>query len=270
VIPVRIALCLCVLAAVAVPAAAGDGGPSPGVAQGGEGVVSPSGSLRYVAVPTQSATILEVVRVHGGVVWNFRFLKGRYGVPYVTNGGDTGGISRDGRLLVLSDALCCGLRPVSRFLVLGTKRLQTRQRIVLRGDFAYDALSPDAATLYLIQHTSARDYTRYRVRAYDLQAGRLLPGVIADRSEPKAVMRGYPVRRVTSAGGAWVYTLYAGSKMPFVHALDTVHRRAVCLDLPWHGSQNPLWSMRMRLNADGSKLVLRDKRRTIMVQTPEA
>jgi hypothetical protein len=268
VIPVRTALCLCVLAAVAVPAAAADGGPSPGVAQGGEGIVSPSGLLRYVTVPTLSATILEIVRVRGGIVWNFRFLRGHYGIPYVTNAGDTGGLSRDGRLLVLSDAVCCGLRNVSRLLVLGTKRLQTRQLIVLKGDFAYDALSPDAATLYLIQHTSASDYTRYRVRAYDLGAGRLLPGVIADRTEPKEVMRGYPLQRVTSAGGAWVYTLYAGSKMPFIHALDTVHRRAVCLDLAWKGSQNPLSSMRLRLSPDGKKLVLRGKGRRIAVAVP--
>jgi hypothetical protein len=36
-----------------------------------------------------------------------------------------------------------------------------------------------------------------------------------------------------SAGDRWAYTLYLRpSGAPFVHALDTVHRRAVCVDLP--------------------------------------
>jgi hypothetical protein len=263
---VRTALCLCALAAtIAVPAAAGDGSPSPGVMQGGEGIVSRSGAVRYVTLPTETATVLEVVRVRGGVVQTFRIFKGHYGIPFVTNSGDTGGLSQDGTQLVLSDAVCCGLRKVSRFLVFQTKRLRRVQRIVLRGDFSYDALSPDAGTLYLIQHTSARDYTRYRVRAYDVGAKRLLPKVIADREEPKEVMRGYPAARATSADGGWVYTLYAGGKMPFVHALDTRHREALCLDLPWAGSQDPLWSMRLRLSSDEKKLlVVRPSGRQVM------
>jgi hypothetical protein len=106
------------------------------------------------------------------------------------------------------------------------------------------------------------------VRAYDLERQRLLPGAIVDRTEPNDVMRGYPVRRVTSPGGVWVYTLYGGGRMPFVHALDTVHRQAVCLDLPWKGSQNSLWSMRMRLSGDGRKLVLTGKKRTMEVGLP--
>ena len=39
-------------------------------------------------------------------------------------------------------------------------------------------------------------------------------------------MRGYPLARTSSSGGAWVYTLYEGDE-PFVHALDTVHGRAL-------------------------------------------
>src|SRR5262249_7084942 len=153
-----------------------------GVDQGGAGIVSPSGRLRYVAVPTQSSTILEAVRVRAGLLWSFHVFRGHYGIPYVTNLGQTGGLSSDGKLLVLSDAVCCGLRKVSRFLLVGTKKLEPERQVVLRGDFAYDALSPDAGTLYLIQHTSVRDYTRYRVRAYDLRAGQLLTGAIVDRA----------------------------------------------------------------------------------------
>jgi hypothetical protein len=40
-----------------------------------------------------------------------------------------------------------------------------------------------------------------------------------------------PVTRVQSADGRWAYTLYAGADA-FIHALDTVRRTAVCIDLP--------------------------------------
>jgi hypothetical protein len=254
----------------AVAGAAGDGGPSPGVAQGGGGVLSTSGSMRYVALPTESTTLVETIRVRDAAVWNFRTVKGHYGIPYVTNRGDTGGLSRDGKVLVLSDAVCCGLRKVSRFLLLRTKSLRTVGKITLKGDFAYDALSPDATTLYLVQHTSARDYTRYRVRAYDLNANRLLQQVIVDKKEPKEVMRGYPVGRVTSRSGGWVYTLYTGGKMPFVHALNAAGRQAVCLNFSWKGSQNALWQVRMSLSRDESKILLRGKKQSVVVPLPGA
>jgi hypothetical protein len=124
------------------------------------------------------------------------------------------------------------LRRNTRFLLLRTRGLAVRQ-IVLRGDFAYDALSPDRSTLYLIQHVNGRDLTRYRVRAYDLRARRLLPGAIADRSQRGWTMSGYPVARTASQDGRWVYTLYRQYRnYPFVHALDTVARRAVCVAVP--------------------------------------
>ena len=46
-------------------------------------------------------------------------------------------------------------------------------------------------------------------------------------------MAGFAMRRATGPGSRWVYTLYneAGGGY-FVHALDTVGVRAVCIDLP--------------------------------------
>ena len=66
-------------------------------------------------------------------------------------------------------------------------------------------------------------------------------------------MRGFPMNRLVGPGGRWVYTFYLhqGGE-PFVHALDTVHARARCLDVEWHGNPNVLWSARLRL--DGTKL----------------
>jgi hypothetical protein len=45
-------------------------------------------------------------------------------------------------------------------------------------------------------------------------------------------MRGMPITRATTADGRWEYTLYDGAgSYPFVHALDTEGRTAVCIDL---------------------------------------
>jgi hypothetical protein len=90
--------------------------------------------------------------------------------------------------------------------------------------------------MYLVQYTTSAtgDYAHYVVRAYDLRTKRLLPGRVADRTQKSWVMNGYPMTRVTSADGRWVYTLYqnGGDGYPFVHALDTVRGVAHCIGLP--------------------------------------
>lgn len=177
----------------------------------------------------------------------------------MTYDGTRGGLSPDGTTLVLAPApKGGGLAAESRLLVLDAKTLRTRRTVVLPGDFSFDALSPDGRTLFLIQHTSAVDFQRYRVRAYDLVHGRLRPQAIIDKTEPN--MSGYPVLRLTGPGAASVYTLYAhqGGE-PFVHALDTVHARARCLDVEWHGNQELLWTSRLALRDEGRRLVLLSK-----------
>lgn len=250
----------CTLAAVACAAPAlADGGPSPGVVQGWSGVVAPGGAMRYVAMPAGGSTVVAAVKIYGGSVERFRSLPGSYGIPVVAFDGTSGGISVDGRLLVLAEPPLGGgaLRPASRFAVLETKGLRIRHRVVLRGDFSFDALSPDGRTLYLIEHTSTQDLSRYRVRAYDLRTGQLLERVVADKRSSETTMSGYPVTRATSPDGGWVYTLYRNDAgHPFIHALDARSRQAVCIDLPWHGSQDGLWDIRMAVSAEGA-IVLR-------------
>ena len=64
--------------------------------------------------------------------------------------------------------------------------------------------------------------------------------------------------RATSAGGRWVYTLYANpSGYPFVHALDAANGTAHCIGLPWTGKQDALWKLRMSLRDGGRTLDLR-------------
>ena len=101
-----------------------------------------------------------------------------------------------------------------------------RDTITLQGTFGFDALSPDASKLYLIQHLTANDIEHYIVRAYDLATHKLMPGRIADKTQKSWVMQGWAVSRVTSADGRWAYTLYANpGGYPFIHALDTVNGR---------------------------------------------
>ena len=142
--------------------------------------------------------------------------------------------------------------------MLSTKTLRPRALLALRGSFSYDAIAPDGSTIYLIQYTSAKYFDRYRVRAYDLAAAKLLPGAIVDKREPKEPMTGSPVTRVTSADGGWVYTLYSrADKSPFIHALDAAHRAAVCIDLHWSGPPSVASHFRLALSADGRRLVVR-------------
>jgi hypothetical protein len=77
-------------------------------------------------------------------------------------------------------------------------------------------------------------------------------------------MSGWPVTRATSESGRWVYTLYTrpGGR-PFVHALDSVHRAAVCVDLPWMRDQSRLFEMKLRLSKDERKLQLWRRHRTV-------
>ncbi len=252
-------LCAVVLmTGLAATAASGNGGPSPGISWGWDGVLARNGQVRYVTLPAARNSVLAVVRVRDGRVLRFRSIRDAYGVPLVAYDGTGGGVSRDGKTLVLSrPARSLGARATSAFAVLGTQKLRTKAIVTVNGVFSYDALSPDASTLYLVQHLPGRNYTRYQVRAYDLEARRLLPGAIVDPNEPDERMSGQPLRRAESADGRWAYTLYTNpGSHPFIHALDTVDRTAVCIDLEWHGTQDRLWTLRLVPTRDGAKLRL--------------
>jgi hypothetical protein len=249
----RAALAALAASALSAAPAAAAGGPMPFALQGGTGVVSPDGVTRFIAVATNSGwdTAIERVDTNGGIVEGVSDLTGAWGVPVVTSyGADGGGLSQDGKSLVLGDANVNQTYPrtTSPFVVVDTTTLLPGRRITLKGDFTFDALSPDASRLYLVQHVDANDLSRYVVRAYNLRTGRLLPGRIADHEQKSWVMQGYAVARATSAGGRWVYTLYTNpGGFPFVHALDTVRGVAHCIGLPWRGNQNGFYNMRVSL-----------------------
>ena len=238
---------------VAVPTALGDGG-SALIAAGG--VVAPGGKIRYLTLANGRSTTVNASHLNG-VVIRWRDIRGRWNIPGVTLDGTPGGLSGDGRTLVLMQLQNVPFPKRSVFQVVRTSDLAPLQRVVLKGNFAFDALSPDGSRLYLIQRVSLRNLSRYVVRAYALDERRLLPGAIADKAQRGWVMAGYPVRRVTSADGRWVYTFYVRSgAYSFVHVLDTTRAVAHCIGIPWRGNQNPLWRLRLSLRDGGRTLSL--------------
>ena len=132
-------------------------------------------------------------------------------------------------------------------------------RLRLRGAWAFDAISPGGSLMYLIQYLGAPGSGRYAVRALNLNTQRLYAGAIVDRREPDEKMTGQPATRIESRDG-WAYTLYArAGKGPFVHALDTVNRAAVCVDLPWRSTKQWAWRVRLQLKAGDLLLSLGKK-----------
>jgi hypothetical protein len=154
------------------------------------------------------------------------------------------------------------------FLVLTPWQMLVRDRIVLKGQFSFDALSPDGSRLYLI-HFAHGDQLHYVVRAYDMATHRLLPGRIADKAQRGWVMQGVASSRVASPDGRWVYTLYSNpSGYGFVHALDTVRGVAHCVGIPVT-DQSAVGNLRMTLRGSSLALGWHDGRvfRTIDTRT---
>jgi hypothetical protein len=256
---IRLLALICFALLAAAPAASGDGGPSPGAITGWDGVVASNGNLRYVAFTTAGGTTVASVEVEGGRVLEYRSIRGLYGIPLVAYDGSTGGLSADGSTLVLAPfAGPLQTGQVSRFAVLlPDKHFRTKKIVALRGAFSFDAISPTGRILYFIEYLPSSTQITYRVRAYDLARGKLVPGTIVDRSEPDEQMQGAPVTRASSGDGVWAYTLYARQVgKPFVHALDTRHRTAHCIDLPWQASQQALQGVEMTLRH--GRLVIRN------------
>jgi hypothetical protein len=236
---------------VAAPAA-GDGGPPQNAVQGWDGAAS--GGFRYVAIPTPGWTSLQVIKQNGGRVVKWLNVKGNWGIPSVAVDAPAEALLRDGHTIVLGNVTYgMNLRKHSSFLFADTKRMRVVRRIHLPGHMTFDAISPDAHYIYLTEFMSPQNFTAYRVRAYDLRANRLLPKIVSDRRSWETTMQGWPVSRVNRDG--WAYTLYATGGRPFIHALDTRHVAAVCINLPWASEPRNIYGYRVRFDRDGHLVV---------------
>ncbi len=183
---------------------------------------------------------------------------GRYTLPEVGIAGTFGGLSPNGKWLAFEtkpgyeiDATNTS-HARSYLTVLDTAFAQPPKRIELDGNFAFDAISNDGASLYLIemlpQGGTSTSGVGYKVRLYDLTTGALQPGVVVDKTAIAQTMSGTRQSSVISADGQWVYSLYLNqAKGPFIHMLNLDGRFAVCVFLPTTGKEDfekqLLWSL---------------------------
>lgn len=217
--------------ALTVPEVAlGDGGPV-GPVQGSY-IGVPGSPYRYAAFDASGSTVVKRRKAGAGPAVSVLRVSGHYGIPGVDYSGSMTGLSADGRTLILAEIPQNAPPRVTRLLVLDTGPVAVRARLMLPGWSTVDAISPEGRWLYLIHYTPS-DISRYEVLAYDLPARRLIARPVVDPRERGEAMTGIPINRVMSSNGRWAYTLYLrASGVPFVHALDTTGRRAVCIDLP--------------------------------------
>jgi hypothetical protein len=230
------------------------GGPVPPVQ--GSYIAVPGSPYRYAAFKAHGDTV--VVRRNASAWPGVSQLRvsGHYGIPAVDYTGSKTGLSADGRTLLLAQLPGNGVPRTTRLLVLDTAPLTVRARITLSGWSTVDAISPDGRWLYLIHYPSS-DISKYEVQAYDLRTLQLLAKPVIDPRDRGEAMTGFPMTRVMSADGRWAYTLYfRPSGVPFIHALDTAARRAVCIDLPSLASVD-IATQRLRLGPGGATLQVR-------------
>ena len=240
--------------ALCLPGAAPADGPFFNDSGGLHGILAPSG-YRYVTIGERNVDVLMRIAPDLHVAAE-RPLPGNYTIPAVAMDRTTAGLSADGKTLVLVQPRSRWGRERTKFLLMSLPGMHVQAAVRLRGDFTFDAMSPDASRLYFIQYLSKDDPTRYQVRAFDTSTGRLVRGAIVDRSEPDEEMRGYPLSRVTSADGRFAYTLYdGGGETPFVHVLDTTAGEAHCVDLDELGGNNAIHSFRLRREPGGDVAV---------------
>jgi protein MpaA len=272
---------------------------APGAASAGAGLTGAAGGVtvsglpyRYVAISPgfprkltpHALTVVERIDRRNGKVDRWWYLKGFYYVPAVAYDGSGGGLSADGRTLVLSRFSTASPRRTTRLAILRTdlylrhpvrpgqhRPRHAISRVTLHGAFSVDAISPDGSTVFLTHQTvhlihrsrpprAGSSYaTTYEVRALDTASGRLLPRPIGDPTERGERMAGLPISRATSPDGRWAYTLYDDyRKVPFIEALDTVGRRAIHIALPGLPGKvgRNLFLLKLLLKGGGRKLVV--------------
>jgi hypothetical protein len=280
---------------IALLALVGGAVSAPGVAAKGvmasvQGATVPGLPHRYVAIAPNSPyrvnrdgdrskfTIVGRIDKKGGRIGRWWYLPARYSIPAAAFDDTAGGLSADGSTLVLSRFSWIYPPRTTGLAIVHTERQPYRphgkgrspnliDRLSFPESFSFDAISPDGSTIYLIEHLSKYYGGAYQVRALEVKSGKLLPEPIVDAAEPMERMEGVPISRAMSRDGRWAYTLYSGNKKreyekahePFVHALDTVAGRAVCIDLPQLEGHARFW-LGLRLDRAGRQLEVFNRR----------
>jgi hypothetical protein len=112
--------------------------------------------------------------------------------------------------------------------------LELGRIIEVPGPLDFDALSPDGSVLYVVEHLDDVAGGAYQVRSIDTATGRMDDVPLADKRNVDEAMAGRPITQLRTDGGM-IYTLYRGTEHPFVHALHSAEKWALCIDLPATG-----------------------------------
>jgi len=217
------------------------------------GAPSPNWSHLYAI---HGDTLVDIDPQNGSTLYTQR-LPGYFQLPPATMSGVPGGLSQDGRWLVVQrfDPTSSPIPSTTHLALIDTTYVRPVRQFDLNGYFQFDAVSNDGQRIFLIQYVSA---TEYYVRQFDVLIGQLNPTIVFDKSDGGAAMAGIRLSGVASPDGHWLYSVYVRQdKSPFIHALNLDGNLiAVCLDLPGSGyAINPdafHWSVAM--NANGTHL----------------
>ncbi len=219
------------------------------------GVLSADMSHLYSISNAKATPMLVDTDPATGLTLRTLKLAHRFELPPATMSGVPGGLSRNGRWLVLEAFDRNGPVPdATHLLVVDTSFSKTATSIDLPGDFLFDAITNDGTKVYLIEYVSGSEY---RVRDYDVRARHLDPNVVVDKSDSTEPMQGIRLSGVASPDGQWLYSVYAREKTgAFIHALNLDQTIAICIDLPGSGYaanySDLQWSL--ALSGDGKQL----------------
>jgi hypothetical protein len=183
------------------------------------------------ATPAGSGTRVQQLDIASGLDAPDIVFKGHWRLPTIGSEPLPVGRSADGSTLALVEDGGGSARATSKFAVVDLSRKRLPKIIELSGSFEFDAISPDGATLFVVEHLDAQAGGHYQVRSLDTASGRLAEGAIVDKGNPGEAMAGWAIAQQRMGQGI-VLTLYRGPQHPFVHALDTVNGGAICIDLP--------------------------------------
>ena len=176
-----------------------------------------------------------------------------YELPQATISGVPGGMSQNGKWLVLQSFDQTTTVPTaSHLLVVDTSFGSAPLPVELKGWFDFDAISNDGKNLYLIQYIAPQ---LYHVRLYRMALHQLDPTVIVEKgASPNTPMAGVKLMSVPSPDGEWLFTLYARqNEGAFIHGLrlsGDPWAGAACIDLPGEGYKSDPSQFRWSLAVD--------------------
>src|SRR5216684_5109063 len=126
-------------------------------------------------------TLLDLDPHDGSTLYSER-LPGYFQLPPATMSGVPGGLSQDGRWLVVQrfDPTSSPVPSTTHLAVIDTTYAKPIQQIDLNGYFQFDVVSNDGQRVYLIQYISS---TEYYVRQFDVGIKQLNPTIIFDKAD---------------------------------------------------------------------------------------